>query len=97
MIEIRTSATFDTWLGGLRDRDTRNRIIIRLKRLADGNFGDSKGLGGGLHELRFRFGPGYRVYYLHQGDTVVVLLTGGDKGSQAKDIALARRIAEDWS
>lgn len=97
MIEIQTSATFDKWLSGLRDRDARNRIIIRIKRLADGNFGDCKSIGGGLFELRLSFGPGYRVYFIRHGETIVVLLNGGDKDSQQRDIERAKSIAADWS
>ena len=94
-IEILQTGAFRDWLDGLRDRKARLRIVDRLKRLASGNAGDSKSVGGGVHELRLHFGPGYRVYYMWHGDRLVILLTGGDKGSQRRDIALARQMARD--
>lgn len=96
MMKIETSATFAKWLEGLRDTQGRGRILIRLKRLTAGNFGDCKSLGGGLVELRMTFGPGYRVYYAQDGDALVILLCGGDKSSQARDIAKARELLNDW-
>ena len=86
---------FREWLGSLKDRRDRLRIDDRLKRLAAGNAGDTKSVGDGVRELRFHFGPGYRVYYMWHGDTLVILLSGGDKGSQRRDIALAKRLAKD--
>jgi len=83
---------FNDWLNGLRDSRTRRRILQRLFRLESGNFGDCKPVGGGVNELRFFFGPGYRVYYGQDGDTLVVLLCGGDKGNQRKNI----RQAQDY-
>lgn len=89
MIEIRTTTEFDNRLVELRDRQGRARIAARLQRLAFGHFGDAKSVGDNVHELRFHFGPGYRVYFVRQGDTVIILLCGGDQDSQGQDIARA--------
>ena len=89
---------FGDWLEGLRDRQARAAIRKRLNRIRLGSFGDSKALGGGVHELRVNFGPGYRVYYGIDGETVVVLLCGGDKSSQKRDIEKAKEYwSEYWS
>lgn len=96
MVELIRSATFDAWLTGLRDAQTRARILTRLDRLATGNPGDVKPIGEGLSEMRIDFGSGYRVYFMRRGSLVIVLLCGGDKASQPRDIKLARRIAADW-
>ena len=93
MVDILKSSTFDAWLTGLRDVTGRARILVRIDRLAAGNPGDHKGVGDGVMELRMTFGPGYRVYYVQRGETVIVLLAGGDKSSQAADIAQAKAIA----
>ncbi len=77
---------FTDWLNSLRDSTTRRRILKRLFRVEQGNYGDHKSVGDGVHELRFFFGSGYRVYFGEDGDTIVVLLIGGDKASQTKDI-----------
>ena len=69
------------------------KIAIRIKRLADGNFGDVAPVGDGVSELRIHFGPGYRVYFVRRGEVVVILLCGGDKSTQARDIAVARDMA----
>lgn len=81
----------------MRDREGRVRIIDRLERLASGYFGDTKSVGDGIAELRVHSGPGYRIYYMRQGETFVVLLSGGDKSSQARDIKRAKEIAKGWS
>lgn len=86
---------FRAWLDGLRDRKARARIDDRLRRLSDGNAGDSKSVGDGVQELRLHFGPGYRIYYTWRGDVLVILLNGGDKTSQARDIAKARLLARE--
>ncbi|MFC4252087.1 type II toxin-antitoxin system RelE/ParE family toxin [Sinimarinibacterium flocculans] len=96
MVELIRSATFDAWLTGLRDAQTRARTLTRLDRLATGNPGDVKPIGEGLSEMRIDFGSGYRVYFMRRGSLVIVLLCGGDKASQPRDIKLARRIAADW-
>lgn len=86
---------FADWLAGLRDTAGRARIIKRLVRLADGQFGDVKPVGGGVYELRMFFGPGYRVYFMKNGDLVILLLAGGDKNSQSRDIERAKQIARN--
>jgi putative addiction module killer protein len=90
---IEQTTSFEAWLKGLRDRDGRSRILKRLRRLADGNFGDCKAVGGGVSEVRMFFGPGYRAYFMMHGETIVLLLVGGDKDSQSRDIALAQELA----
>jgi putative addiction module killer protein len=83
---------FIDWFARLRDRRARDRINARLRRLAAGNAGDSRPLGGGLHELRIDYGPGYRVYYGWYAGAVVLLLAGGDKSTQSRDVAAARAL-----
>lgn len=95
MIEIRRTDDFIQWIAGLRDVAARARIAKRLNRLATGNSGDVKSVGGGVSELRFTFGPGYRVYFMRRGDVVVILLCGGDKGSQSRDIEKAKAMAKE--
>ena len=87
---------FDKWFRQLKDIRAAARIQMRLDRLASGNSGDVKPVGGGISELRIDYGPGYRVYYQQRGDVLIVLLHGGDKSSQAKDIKRARELAEEW-
>lgn len=87
---------FEEWLTGLKDGKARAKIRVRLDRLSLGNFGDSKSVGSGIFELRVDFGPGYRVYFGQVGDTVVVLLCGGDKSSQTKDIKNANKFWADY-
>jgi putative addiction module killer protein len=96
MVELIKSATFDAWLTGLRDAQTRVRILTRLDRLAIGNPGDVKPVGEGISEMRIDFGPGYRVYFMRRGQLVIILLCGGVKASQTRDIKLAKRIAAEW-
>lgn len=96
MIEIRQTAIFAKWLVGLRDRVARARIAVRIDRLALGNPGDVKAVGGGVSEMRIDYGPGYRVYYARRGDVVVLLLCGGDKKSQVRDIVAAQTLAAEW-
>jgi putative addiction module killer protein len=93
-MRIERSESFVRWLDGLRDRRAQTIIAARIARVGLGNLGDVKGLGGGLMELRIAFGPGYRVYFAIRGETVVVLLSGGDKDSQSRDIAKARALLE---
>jgi putative addiction module killer protein len=93
MIEVRYSAEFGKWLGRLRDANAYARIVQRIRRLERGNPGDVRPIGGGLHELRVDYGPGYRVYFVHEGAAVVILLCGGDKGTQGRDIRRARELA----
>lgn len=96
MVEVLKSATFDRWLRKLKDRRAAARVQVRIDRLAAGNPGDVKPVGNGVSELRIDYGPGYRVYYLQDGDRLIVLLCGGNKASQDKDILAAKQIAEDW-
>ena len=87
---------FTDWLNSLRDPKTRRRILKRLLRLEQGNYGDFKPLGEGVNELRFFFGAGYRVYFAEDGDTIVVLLSGGDKDSQSRDIKQAQAYWQEY-
>jgi len=96
MFEIIQSATFARWLAHLKDHQARMRIHARLDRVALGNFGDAEPIGEGLSELRIHHGPGYRLYCMQRGMRVVVMLCGGDKSSQARDIEQAKRIAQEW-
>ncbi|OJH43004.1 type II toxin-antitoxin system RelE/ParE family toxin [Paracoccus sp. SM22M-07] len=96
MIELIRSATFDRWLSGLRDRRAVARIAARLDRMAAGNPGDVQPVGEGVSELRINYGPGYRVYFIQQGPVLIILLCGGDKSTQSKDIRQAKVLAEEW-
>ncbi len=89
MIEIRKTETYDRWFSALKDRRAVARINARLRRMALGNPGDAKLVGEGVSELRLDFGPGYRIYYTHHGREVVILLAGGDKSTQKRDIEKA--------
>ncbi|WP_020201229.1 MULTISPECIES: type II toxin-antitoxin system RelE/ParE family toxin [Cupriavidus] len=93
MFEIRTTTTFDAWFAGLRDRQARIRIQVRIDRLEHGNPGDAKPVGGGISEMRIDHGPGYRVYFQQRGAVLVILLCGGDKATQQADIDKAHAIA----
>ena len=95
MIEIRKTEIFAKWLDGLHDIRARARILVRIYRLAAGNPGDVKPVGEGVSELRIDYGPGYRVYYKQYRRMVVILLAGGDKSTQAKDIKTALRLAQN--
>jgi len=99
-IEIRQFVTdggrvpFQEWRRGLKDPTVRQRVDTRLGRIRDGNLGDYRDLGEGLLEFRLTFGPGYRIYFARTEQAVVVLLAGGDKGSQSRDIELAREYLD---
>jgi putative addiction module killer protein len=95
MVEIRETATFGKWLDGLRDIRARARIMARIERLAGGHAGDVKPVGEGVSEMRIDYGPGYRVYFKKSGRTLVILLAGGDKRTQNRDIGTAQRLARD--
>ncbi len=95
-VQVIRSGTFERWLTRLRDRRAAARVLIRINRLSEGNPGDVKAVGHGVSELRINYGPGYRVYYLQEGDHLVLLLTGGDKTSQDTDIRQAHLIAKEW-
>ena len=87
---------FTEWLNSLRDPTSRRRILKRLLRLEQGHYGDFKSVGHGVNELRFFFGAGYRVYFAEDGDTIVVLLCGGDKSSQKRDIQKAQAYWQEY-
>jgi putative addiction module killer protein len=93
MIEVRQTAIFRDWLAALRDLRAVARIDTRIGRLRQGNFGDAKSVGDGVGELRIDYGPGYRVYFTRRGEKIVLLLCGGDKGDQTRDIARAKALA----
>lgn len=80
----------------MRDRNTVNRIVARLLAAEDGHLGDVRSVGGGVYEMRIHYGPGYRVYFITLGGELIVLLCGGDKDSQRRDIERARRMAREW-
>lgn len=96
MIEIVKSDPFLAWFQKLRDARARARIDARILRLAQGNAGDVRPVGSGVSEMRIDYGPGYRVYYIQQGSMIAVLLSGGDKSSQDKDIRNAIDLAVPW-
>jgi putative addiction module killer protein len=95
VIEIRQTEVYAEWFAGLRDRQARARIDVRIRRLSLGNPGDVKPVGEGVSELRIDYGPGYRVYFVQQGALLIILLAGGDKRSQAHDIEIALELARD--
>ena len=97
MIEVRKTEVFVQWLDGLRDIQARARIQARIERLATGNPGDVEPVGEGVSELRINYGPGYRVYFKKRGRELIILLAGGDKSTQAKDIKAALRFARNLS
>ena len=93
MIEIRQTEVYARWFSGLRDRQARARIDVRIRRLSLGNPGDVRPVGEGVYELRIDYGPGYRVYFVQRGQALVILLAGGDKGTQELDIRTALDLA----
>jgi putative addiction module killer protein len=93
MVEVRQTERFVRWLEGLRDLRGRAKVLARIERLIGGNPGDVRPVGSGVSELRINYGPGYRVYYLQWGTTLIILLAGGDKSSQVKDIDVALLLA----
>jgi len=95
VIEIRKTDTYARWLDGLRDIRARARVLARVERLAAGNPGDVKAVGEGVSKLRIDYGPGYRIYFTMRGHTVIILLAGGDKSTQASDIKRALRLARN--
>ena len=95
MLEIRKTDTFAKWIDGLRDVRARARVLVRIERLSLGNPGNVKPVGEGVSELRIDYGPGYRVYYKKVGRTIIILLAGGDKSTQAKDVRTALRLARN--
>ncbi|KAA1285802.1 MULTISPECIES: type II toxin-antitoxin system RelE/ParE family toxin [Alcaligenes] len=93
MKTIHTTDTFDHWFGGLRDKQAARRIQVRIDRAEDGNFGDCEPVGEGVSEMRIHYGPGYRVYFVQRELEIVILLAGGNKSTQNKDIKTALEIA----
>ena len=95
MIEIRKTDTFAKWIDGLRDLRARARVLARIERLSRGLAGNAKPVGEGVSELRIDYGPGYRVYFKKRGRALIILLAGGDKRSQNRDISKALRLARN--
>ena len=95
MVEVRQTEAYARWFGSLRDRMARARIDIRIRRLSLGNPGDVRAVGEGVSELRIDYGPGYRLYFVQRGQTQVVLLTGGNKRTQERDIKKAIELARE--
>jgi putative addiction module killer protein len=93
VIEIRQTEAYAEWFASLRDQKARARIDVRIRRLSLGNPGDVKPIGSGVSELRIDYGPGYRVYFLQRGPMLIILLAGGDKGTQDRDIKKALELA----
>jgi len=94
-MEVRRTNEYADWLDQLRDTRARTKVLVRVERLIAGNHGDVAPVGEGVSELRIDYGPGYRVYFKSRGQTLVILLAGGDKGSQARDIRLALELARN--
>ncbi|MFN5348130.1 MAG: type II toxin-antitoxin system RelE/ParE family toxin [Polaromonas sp.] len=97
MVEIKQTETFKKWRTRLKDQQVRALIASRLDRLAFGHVGDAEPVGHGISELRIHHEPGYRIYFQKRGGKIIVLLCGGDKSTQAKDIKTAKQLAEEWS
>ena len=95
MIEIRRTQAYQDFIDGLRDEEVKAKINARIFRLANGNAGDVAPVGSGISELRLHFGPGYRVYFKQRGKVLIILLCGGDKATQDKDIKRAKQLADD--
>ncbi|MEW6426766.1 MAG: type II toxin-antitoxin system RelE/ParE family toxin [Thermodesulfobacteriota bacterium] len=94
MYTVKTTREFDKWIGSLKDSVTRHRLRVRLRKATLGNLGDVRPVGAGVFEMREHFGPGWRMYYIQHGNTLVVMLGGGDKSTQTADIARAISLAE---
>lgn len=94
VVDIRQTATFAAWFGRLKDGEAKARILARVRRVSLGHLGDARSVGDGVSELRFHFGPGYRVYFARRGNALIILLAGGDKGTQERDIEQAKRLAQ---
>ncbi len=95
MIEVRQTEKFSAWFQKLRDTRAKDRIALRIRRIELGNMGDVKSVGDGVQEARITYGPGYRLYFVRRGNELVILLCGGDKSSQSRDIAKAKAIAKN--
>jgi putative addiction module killer protein len=97
MLELKETTLFRKWRTKLKDERTRALIASRLDRLAYGHAGDVRRVGEGVSELRVHHGAGYRIYFQQRGNTVVILLCGGNKSTQTKDIETARRLVDEWN
>jgi putative addiction module killer protein len=97
MVQILETAEFKHWFNSLRDRQAQARIVVRIRRMQEGNPGQSRTLAGGIVELKIDFGPGYRVYLTRRGEELVLLLAGGDKSTQQADIKLAAILAKEYT
>lgn len=95
MLEIRQTETYRKWFDSLRDRQAKARINIRIRRLSLGNPGDIKPVGQGISELRITYGPGYRIYFVQREEKIIILLAGGDKKTQKRDIKTALELAQN--
>ena len=95
MITVRETENFKNWIHSLKDRIAQSVITARIRRISGGNFGDSKPVGDSVFELRIDYGPGFRVYFTQRGREIVILLCGGDKSTQSRDIEAAKRIAQN--
>ncbi len=94
-MEIRQTDEYADWFAKLRDERARGRILVRIRRLSLGNPGDSKSVGEGILEMRIDYGPGYRIYYTRIGEEIIILLAGGDKRTQPRDIEKAKSLARN--
>jgi putative addiction module killer protein len=94
MVEVRQTKEFSAWLHRLKDANAVARVVARIRRMEQGNPGDTRSVGKGIMEMRIAYGAGYRIYYLHRGAQIVILLCGGDKSTQRRDIEHARILAE---
>lgn len=95
MIEVQVTPEFERWLRNLRDRRAVGRVQFRLQRTTEGNFGDVAPVGDGVSEMRIHYGPGYRLYFVRRSPTTIVMLCGGDKDSQERDIRRAKELAQE--
>ena len=95
MVEIRKTDVFAKWIDNLKDIRAKARILVRIDRMQSGNFGDVRPVGAGINELRIFYGPGYRIYFIQRGTEIVILLNGGDKSTQTKDITRAKKLAQE--
>lgn len=94
-MKLLKTSTYTKWERSLRDRRAVYRVAVRVNRLLGGNAGDAKSVGEGVSEMRINYGPGYRVYYTTRGDEIIILLVGGDKSTQTRDIAMAKKLAAE--
>ncbi|MCT8348600.1 type II toxin-antitoxin system RelE/ParE family toxin [Photorhabdus temperata] len=96
MIKVNRTPEVERWLKSLKDKTAKAKIIIRIDRMKEGNFGDAEPIGNGISELRIHQGKGYRVYFTNRNNEIVLLLCGGDKNTQQQDIKKAKEIAKEW-